>query len=77
MLTDFGITKVFNNTSLLVAQFVTVSVNAASIAYAAPEVLYYFKRKDTRQPLAELPRGEIYAFGVIVNEMTCRKRPFC
>ena len=75
VLTDFGITKVFNSTSLLVSEFVPVNVKAASIAYAAPEVLYNFRRKG-HQPSSELPFGDIYSFSIVMYEMICRGRPF-
>ncbi len=75
VLTDFGITKVFNNTSLLVAQFVTVNLNAASIAYAAPEVLVNFRRRGT-QSMSEVPYSDIYSFAIVMCEMICRQTPY-
>ena len=73
VITDFGITQVFDNSSLLVYAYVPVQINAASIAYAAPEALQKLKSQDTSDGTV-MWCLDIYSYAILSLEVICRKR---
>ena len=75
VLTDFGISQVFSEKSLLVKAFRPVITNGASITYAAPEALLKLRRNEM-VAVDQLPKFYVYSYGVVLYELICRKNDY-
>ena len=75
VLTDFGISQVFDKKMLLVKAYKPVMINGASVAYAAPEAILKLKRKEY-VPSASMPKIDVYSYAMVLFELVCRSRVY-
>ncbi len=72
VLTDFGISQIVTKDILKVKQFEVVQINGLSIAYAAPERLFAYRVRNTKDIGADLVKSwDVYSFGIIIYEISC------
>jgi serine/threonine protein kinase len=80
ILTDFGISKMLPNRSRSVQAFKPITLMAASLAYAPPEILSALRGQpnaiDYCMQLDVLPKCDIYSFSMVVYEMLAGERPW-
>jgi serine/threonine protein kinase len=76
VLTDFGISKILTTEYLASKAFQISNVRGLTKAYAAPEVIKRYRRKDLSTN-AELEKmADIYSFGVVIFYVLHLKKPW-
>lgn len=73
VISDFGICRIFGEESGRISGFKAVELNAASIAYAAPEIIERFKESTIQLTKEISMKGDIYAFSVLLFEIAFRR----
>eukprot|EP00158_Paraphelidium_tribonemae_P008242 Partr_v1_DN28524_c1_g1_i2_m73000 putative Inherit from NOG: VSP with INR len=73
VITDFGITQIVEISMSVVSEFQVSSINAASVAYASPEVLKHM-RNVMRPAKFSLKAADIFSFSVLGMEILMRSR---
>jgi serine/threonine protein kinase len=78
VLTDFGVSTIFNEKSNVVAGFDIRRLNAMSIQYASPEVLTRYRSSHLAQNFGtnDLKASDVYSIGAILYEMICMRQPW-
>ena len=76
VVSDFGVSRVITKDKLRVATFQVSTLRGASIAYAAPDVLFKFRRKMKESNPRVWKAGDVYALSVTLVEMMKRRRPW-
>ncbi len=74
VLTDFGISQILTQKTLLVDAFHVTNVQGISLNYAAPEAFQRFRMRRNEQLEAfTIFTSDVYSFGVILLEVVCRR----
>ncbi|KAI3633470.1 hypothetical protein MIR68_008417 [Amoeboaphelidium protococcarum] len=79
VLCDFGVTSIVDGSLLRVKAYQKSRIKGASLVYAAPEVLLAFQNNLDIDEIAEPERikaGDVYAFSMVVYELTQRRIPW-
>lgn len=76
IVSDFGITRVLDPSTLKVATFSVSKVRGASIIYAAPEVLVRFRRGINELNPRIWMSGDVFALSITLQEMLQRLAPW-
>ena len=72
VISDFGLTRILEVDNLQVKAFEVSDLKGASIAYAAPEVLFRFRNQVNNSP-SVVKSGDVYAVSIIILEMMKRR----
>lgn len=73
VLSDFGISRILETTSLAAADFKLVKVNGLSMAYASPESILRMKHSsDSDGDKVIWMMGDVYSMGIVLSEMLKR-----
>jgi serine/threonine protein kinase len=77
LLTDFGVSRIVSQQPLAVKHFAVTHVKAASMRYAAPEIVWTFMRQGelSTEPCI-IFGGDVYAFALTLYECLSRRRPW-
>ena len=76
IVSDLGISRVVTPEKLKVAAFQISTIRGASIAYAAPDVIFRFKHKMKELSPRVWKAGDVYSLGVSLAEMMKRDKPW-
>lgn len=75
VLTDFGISQMYSQTSNLVHAFRVINMGGLSFQYAAPELFVKLRLGITSAGVEEAFQADIYAFGVVLKDLLCSHKP--
>jgi serine/threonine protein kinase len=75
LLTDFGISKILTDEYLASEAFQIRNVRGLTVAYAAPDVMERFRKKQTGTPIEE-KAGDVYSFAVFLYYVLALKSPW-
>ena len=77
LLTDFGISKVLESKTDIVASFEIRNQNGLSLEYAAPELVERFRKRIKIGVTPALIRAsDVYAVGALIYEVLVQKSPW-
>jgi serine/threonine protein kinase len=77
-LTDFGITQIVDDSSLLVKDFQVMNIRGLSTHYAAPEALQRYRARVAPEtvPGDIVMKTDLYSLGIIFCELLERRKPW-
>ena len=75
-ITDFGITRIIDQSVLQVSGFQSSQLQGASIAFAAPEVLTRFRKIINEQDARIWKAGDVFALSASLLNMLKRQSPW-
>ena len=76
LLTDFGVSQVLQEKLNIASNFNTRAQNAATIRYAAPEVLRDFRSGRQESNSTVNKAADVFSFGALVFAVTARAHPW-
>ena len=77
LLTDFGISRILDDKSNVVAGFQSHNLNGASFPYAGPEVLMFLRTNTISEASADiLKAGDVYSLAAVMYEMLTKRKPW-
>jgi serine/threonine protein kinase len=76
VLTDFGITQIVDDSSLLVKDFQVINLNGLSIPFAAPECIVRFRNREMNISGELIMKSDLYSFAVVIYQIFTRIQPW-
>ena len=76
VVTDFGISRIVTDQTLVVKAFEKADLNGLSLAYAAPEVIFRFRRGMTERDAQIVYAGDVYSLSITLLAMLKRTVPW-
>ena len=76
IITDFGISQIFSDSSMLVMAFERANLRGLSIRYAAPEVLFKFRQRIPERSARVIMAADVFSFAGVLFCMVSRQEPW-